>query len=114
MEYQSPGDQFLKISWAMKSPCSLLFCILLAMRLLEATWVDPDTSEYDRSTTPLYHEDSRQYQLVFSDEFEQDGRSFHDGRDPRWTAIHKNDCEFLAMSSHRFEMPVLNQGRETC
>ena len=29
---------------------------------------------------------------VFSDEFEQDGRTFHDGNDPRWTAIHKNDC----------------------
>ena len=30
---------------------------------------------------------------VFSDEFEQDGRSFEDGSDPRWTAIDKNDCE---------------------
>ena len=32
-------------------------------------------------------------QQVFSDEFEQDGRSFEDGADPRWTAIDKNDCE---------------------
>jgi hypothetical protein len=30
---------------------------------------------------------------VFSDEFEQDGRTFHDGHDPRWTAINKNDCK---------------------
>ena len=30
---------------------------------------------------------------VFSDEFEQDGRTFHDGRDPRWTALNKNDCK---------------------
>jgi len=30
---------------------------------------------------------------VFSDEFEQDGRSFEDGSDPRWTAIDKNDCK---------------------
>ena len=30
---------------------------------------------------------------VFSDEFEQDGRTFQDGKDPRWTAIHKNDCK---------------------
>jgi beta-glucan synthesis-associated protein KRE6 len=29
---------------------------------------------------------------VFSDEFEQKGRQFHDGTDPRWTAISKNDC----------------------
>jgi hypothetical protein len=30
---------------------------------------------------------------VFSDEFEQDGRTFIDGEDPRWNAIHKNDCK---------------------
>jgi hypothetical protein len=30
---------------------------------------------------------------VFSDEFEQGGRTFHDGKDPRWTAIKKNDCK---------------------
>jgi hypothetical protein len=33
---------------------------------------------------------------VFSDEFEQDGRSFEDGADPRWTAIDKNDCKLYA------------------
>lgn len=32
---------------------------------------------------------------VFSDEFEQDGRTFEDGADPRWTAIDKNDCKDL-------------------
>jgi beta-glucan synthesis-associated protein KRE6 len=34
---------------------------------------------------------------VFSDEFEQDGRTFHDGRDPRWTAINKNDYTNAAL-----------------
>ncbi len=38
---------------------------------------------------------------VFSDEFEQDGRSFEDGADPRWTAIDKNDCEFPHVVSFR-------------
>lgn len=33
---------------------------------------------------------------MFSDEFEQDGRSFEDGADPRWTAIDKNDCKLYA------------------
>lgn len=28
---------------------------------------------------------------VFSDEFEQEGRTFNDGEDPRWTALDKND-----------------------
>ena len=64
------------------------------LRLLEATWVDPDTHENYRTTESLYSEDSRKYELVFSDEFEQDGRKFRDGDDPRWTAIHKNDCEY--------------------
>jgi hypothetical protein len=31
------------------------------------------------------------YELVFSDEFNQDGRSFQDGADPKWTALDKND-----------------------
>lgn len=34
---------------------------------------------------------------MFSDEFEQDGRSFEDGSDPRWTAIDKNDCKLHAV-----------------
>jgi beta-glucanase (GH16 family) len=36
-------------------------------------------------------DDKRHYQLVFSDEFNRDGRSFQDGNDPRWTALNKND-----------------------
>jgi beta-glucan synthesis-associated protein KRE6 len=31
------------------------------------------------------------YKLVFSDEFNAPGRTFHDGTDPRWTALDKND-----------------------
>lgn len=33
----------------------------------------------------------RDFVLVFSDEFNTPSRTFHDGRDPRWTAIDKND-----------------------
>ena len=33
----------------------------------------------------------RTYELVFSDEFNTDHRSFNDGHDPRWTALEKND-----------------------
>lgn len=31
------------------------------------------------------------FELVFSDEFNTPFRQFHDGRDPRWTALEKND-----------------------
>lgn len=31
------------------------------------------------------------FSLVFSDEFNREGRTFGEGSDPRWTAVHKND-----------------------
>lgn len=67
--------------------------MLLSKRGVEATWVDPDTSVNAMSTKALSEGDHRIYQLIFSDEFEREGRTFRDGDDPRWTAIHKNDCE---------------------
>jgi beta-glucanase (GH16 family) len=39
---------------------------------------------------PTFHPD-RVFELVFSDEFQVDGRQFYDGADPRWTAMDKND-----------------------
>eukprot|EP00979_Chaetoceros_neogracilis_P013183 scaffold3712_cov234-Chaetoceros_neogracile.AAC.1 len=56
-------------------------------------WVDPDTSAIFQGTAALTKGDNRQYELVFSDEFETEGRSFADGEDSRWTAIDKNDCK---------------------
>lgn len=56
-----------------------------------AGWVDPDTRTEFLTTDPLTAGDQREYKLVFSDEFEQEGRTFGDGEDPRWTAINKND-----------------------
>jgi hypothetical protein len=41
---------------------------------------------------------------VFSDEFEQEGRTFHDGNDPRWTAINKNDCKRMAQCTGRISL----------
>jgi hypothetical protein len=66
----------------------------LTFRLREASWIDPDTPYASRTTKALFSEDTRKFELVFSDEFEQAGRSFKDGNDPRWTAIQKNDCEY--------------------
>jgi hypothetical protein len=66
----------------------------LAIRLLGASWIDPDTPYASRTTKALFLEDTRKYELVFSDEFEQAGRNFKDGSDPRWTALQKNDCEY--------------------
>jgi hypothetical protein len=43
---------------------------------------------------------------VFSDEFDQDGRTFVDGHDPRWNAIHKNDCTFSMEMARVKTIPV--------
>ncbi|KAJ7611984.1 beta-glucan synthesis-associated [Mycena polygramma] len=40
----------------------------------------------DAHTIPSYHDPSKTMQLVFSDEFEVEGRSFYPGDDPYWEA----------------------------
>ncbi|KAJ6462076.1 beta-glucan synthesis-associated protein KRE6 [Mycena sanguinolenta] len=41
----------------------------------------------DAHTIPSYHDPSKTMKLVFSDEFETDGRSFYPGDDPYWEAV---------------------------
>ena len=52
-------------------------------------WLDPDTGADGHQT--VSYVDGRSFDLVFSDEFNTPGRSFDDGHDDRWTALHKND-----------------------
>jgi beta-glucanase (GH16 family) len=46
--------------------------------------IDPDTPQSVYSRTGL---DGVEYELVFSDEFNKDGRSFYPGDDPFWEAV---------------------------
>jgi hypothetical protein len=46
--------------------------------------VDPDTPKSVRTKTGS---DGKKYNLVFSDEFNTEGRSFYPGDDPYWTAM---------------------------
>ena len=46
--------------------------------------MQPTPSETTQTEIPYYH-------LIFSDEFNTDGRQFQDGSDPKWTALDKND-----------------------
>ncbi|PAV22081.1 beta-glucan synthesis-associated [Pyrrhoderma noxium] len=48
--------------------------------------IDSDTPK-DVYTKTSYIDGSTQLELVFSDEFEQDGRSFYPGDDPYWEAV---------------------------
>jgi beta-glucan synthesis-associated protein KRE6 len=59
-------------------------------------WIDPDTPMEKRviksfPSLDFTNDQEREFDLVFSDEFEINGRTMHDGRDPRWTALHQDD-----------------------
>jgi hypothetical protein len=59
-------------------------------------WIDPDTADDVRTifSYPVLNisdDTEREFDLVFSDEFEVDDRTMNDGRDPRWTALHSDD-----------------------
>ena len=40
--------------------------------------------------------DGKAYDLVMSDEFNRDGRTFTDGHDPMWTALDKSDDDLAS------------------
>ena len=47
--------------------------------------IDKDTPDAVKTITSLY--DGSELELVFSDEFNQDGRTFYPGDDPYWEAV---------------------------
>lgn len=54
----------------------------------------------------------RNFELVFSDEFNTPNRQFHDGTDPRWTALNKNDYTNDALHYYSADNAVTdNHGR---
>ena len=63
--------------------------VLCVAACAQAGWIDADTPHDER--TIRGYGDGAKHTLVMSDEFETPHRSFKDGQDPRWTAVHKND-----------------------
>lgn len=57
--------------------------LLIGTCVASELWIDPATPSRARTTTGM---GDRRLSLVFSDEFVDDGRSFRDGSDTRWTA----------------------------
>jgi beta-glucanase (GH16 family) len=82
---------------------------LLLIRNSGGGWVDPDTKLADKFVRSFY--DDRPYQLVFSDEFEIDGRYFYDGSDPKWTAIHKDDYTNYALHYYNSDLATTSHGK---
>jgi hypothetical protein len=55
---------------------------------MQGNWglIDLDTPK-EAHTIPSWMDSSQKLQLVFSDEFNTDGRSFYPGDDPYWEAV---------------------------
>ena len=75
---------------------------------LEAGWVDLDTEEDAKQV--FSYQDGSKYKLVFSDEFNTPGRTFDDGKDPRWTSVNKNDYTNYALHFYKSELATTNNG----
>lgn len=77
----------------------------------QAGWIDPATSQ--DALTVLSLENLRPYELVFSDEFNTDGRTFADGDDPRWTAMNKDDYTNYALQYYNKDLVTTVNGEDT-
>ena len=92
----------------MVASAAVTLMVLLRGAAAAKTWVDPDSPEDARVTRSLV--DGREFALVFSDEFEVPGRTFQNGHDPRWTALHKNDYTNTALQFYDKDAVSTNHG----
>lgn len=89
----------------------ILMWVLFSTPSVLGGWIDPDTASSDRIIYP--YDTSRgdsEYHLVFSDEFNRDGRDFVDGHDPKWTAIHKDDYTNYALQFYNSKLARTSNG----
>lgn len=92
------------------SSSSLFGLFIFSWFLVECNggWIDPDTKpQYYKAKS--YTKD-KDYELVFSDEFDIAGRSFHDGSDPKWTAINKDDYTNFALQYYNSSLVRTENG----
>ncbi|CAM9731741.1 unnamed protein product [Choristocarpus tenellus] len=75
---------------------------------VKAGWIDPDTK--DVYMTKKYAVNDRDFELVFSDEFNRDRRTFEDGHDTRWTAMNKNDYTNDALQFYSHDLVTTKNG----
>ena len=71
-----------------------------AIQQVRTSLIDPDTPPEAHTKTSV--RDGRELQLVFSDEFETDGRSFYPGDDPIWEAV---DLEYWVTENYEWYSP---------
>jgi len=71
-------------------------------------WCDPDTPEDKWS---FKDRDGVEYELIFSDEFEQLGRNLANGKDKRWTAL--NESDYTNSAACRYTPDAVTTVRDT-
>lgn len=71
-------------------------------------WIDPDTISSFYQTKSFISK--KKLNLVFSDEFNQPNRQFHDGYDSKWTAINKNDYTNFALQYYNSDLISTSNG----
>lgn len=54
---------------------------------MHGNWALIDVDTPQEAYTQISYQDGSELQLVFSDEFSQDGRTFYPGDDPYWEAV---------------------------
>lgn len=93
------------------SPIYVIFVISFNfLYCIHCSWIDPDTIKSYHIIKSNYEKDKNLYKLVFSDEFNRDGRNFKDGNDPRWTAMNKNDYTNNALQYYSHDLANTNNG----
>lgn len=85
-----------------------LLSLWLSVSRLQGGWVDRDTPLSGLSTHS--YTDGELLRLVFSDEFNEAGRSFRDGDDPRWTSMHKDDYTNFALQFYHQDLASTSNG----
>mmetsp|Transcript_1951 Transcript_1951/g.2742 ORF Transcript_1951/g.2742 Transcript_1951/m.2742 type:complete len:633 (-) Transcript_1951:213-2111(-) len=70
------------------------------------TWEPTEAPTEAPSSAPTM--ETGNFELVFSDEFNVAGRSFADGKDPRWTSLDKNDYTNAALHYYSPDNAVTN------
>ena len=91
-----------------------VFCLIFVFQCIDkgfGSWIDPDTPldtfivrPVGKSSTSSSSSSYPEYSLVFSDEFNEDGRRFDDGSDPRWTALDKDDYTNAALQYYNSKL----------
>jgi len=94
----------------------IIIIITIYISTVSSGWIDPATyyvmniDQQQNITIESYANHHRRYRLVMSDEFNTNGRQFHDGSDPKWTAIHKDDYTNYALHFYNSSLVNTNDG----